>query len=281
MIPERYLLYLDILGFSEMAKTPERVLNLYQIMDRLHVHSHESFRSIVFSDTLLVYNVEAPRNEEDAKTCVMFLIEFAQDLLYRLIGRDYYFRAVLTKGEFLYHEFSHLDAFFGQALIDAYNQEKNLAGVGLFLDNRLLEVNDIFLTQKHCDHFSYVFLTQDIQRANSFGYDGFPFDGDLLNSTTMNFPTFDQIQFLADVYKNAREHPLPKVRSKFQATWTFYELKFPGICNALQQSNFDCNAVADADWDSARKKFEEELQSDYYVFNPEDLTKKVPGRPRR
>lgn len=281
MIPERYLLYLDILGFSEMAKTPERVMNLYKIMDNLHVHSHKSFKSIVFSDTLLVYNVRAPRDQHDAKTCVMFLIEFAQDLLYRLIGRDYYFRAVLTKGEFLRHEFRNLDAFFGQALINAYNQEKDLIGVGLFLDNQLLAFNEIFPTQKNCPRFSYVFLTQHIERANSYGQSEFPFDGELLDSTTMNFPTFDQIQFLADVYKKAREHPVAKVRSKFQATWTFYELKFPGICNALQQSNFDCNAVANADWNAAKKKFEDELQSDYYVFDPDELSDNASGHSNR
>ncbi len=137
MIPERYLLYLDILGFSEMAQTPQRVLDLYQIMDRLHAHRHHAFQRLVFSDTLVVYNTHEPRNAHDRQYYVMYLAEFAQDLLYRLIGRDYYFRAILTKGEFFHHRFENLEAFFGQALIDSYRHEKDLIGCSLFMDSRL------------------------------------------------------------------------------------------------------------------------------------------------
>ena len=77
MIPECYMLYLDILGFSEMAKTPKRVLDLYQIMDQLHVHKHDAFHTIVFSDTLVVSNIHEPRNAHDRKYYVMYLAEFA------------------------------------------------------------------------------------------------------------------------------------------------------------------------------------------------------------
>ena len=267
LVPEHYLLYLDVLGFSEMAATPNRVLNLYQIMDRLNVHAHKVFKSIVFSDTLLVYNVLQPRDANDRNYCVMYLLEFAQDLLYRLIGRNYYFRAILTKGEFLYHRFENLEAFFGQALIDAYRQEKDLIGVGLFLDNRLLLENTIFPTQQHCDRYHYVFLTQDVTSANDYGKAGFPFSGAILDSTATNFPTYAQFVFLADVYANAMEHPVPKVRAKFQATWVFYQVKFPDLCNVLQRSGFDLNAVADADSNAASVHFQNELSTEYYKFS--------------
>jgi len=280
MIPERYLLYLDILGFAEMAKMPQRILDLYQIMNGLHVHQHDQFKCIVFSDTLLVYNIPAPRNAHDRQYCVMFLAEFAQDLLYRLIGRDCYFRAILTKGGFLHHSFKNLEAFFGQALIDSCRAEKELIGCGLFIDTRLLKENQIFPTWRHCDRYHYVFLTQDIQRASEYGQSGFPFPGALLDSTTMTFPTYSQLLFLADIYRKAAEHPEPRVRAKFQATWSFYQNQYPSLCDTLRQSDFDFNAVADADWKRAKKFFERELCSGYYRFNANNTSDRI-ANPRR
>lgn len=51
----KYLLYIDILGFSDMVRSePAKVAELYLILDSLTVHRHEAFRTIVFSDTILV-----------------------------------------------------------------------------------------------------------------------------------------------------------------------------------------------------------------------------------
>jgi hypothetical protein len=192
----------------------------------------------------------------------MYLAEFAQDLLYRLIGRDYYFRAILTKGGFLHRNFNNFEAFFGQALIDSYRHESDLVGVGLFLDTELLGENRIFPTQRHCDRYHYVFLTQALQSANSYGESGFPFPGEVLDSTTMNFPTYAQLIYLKDIYEKSMDFPIAKVRSKYQATWNFYQLEFPALCNVLRESEFDFNAVADADWEEARVHFEKQLKSD-------------------
>lgn len=233
MIPDRYILYLDVLGFSDLAQRPDRVLDLYQIMDRLHVHQHDAFNRVVFSDTLLVYNIDQPKSGYDRHYYIMFLAEFAQDLLYRLIGRDYYFRAILTHGQFLHQKLSHIEAFFGQALINAHNAEKSLIGCGLFIDNRLLADNHIFPTRRHCGQYDYVFLTQDIQRASEYGRNGFPFPGDVLDSTATTFPTYAQLRFLADIYQKASTHDDPRVRAKFQATWTHYEQQYPALCSAV------------------------------------------------
>lgn len=249
-----------------MSQIPKRVLDLYQIMDRLNVHRHHAFHCLVFSDTLVVWNIHEPQTAHDRHYYVMYLAEFAQDLLYRLIGRDYYFRAILTKGEFFHHRFENIEAFFGQALIESYRYEKGLIGCGLFIDSRLRSENQIFPIRRHCNRYHYVFLTQDIQRANEYGQNGFPFSGELLDSTGTNFQTYAQLVFLADVYRKSKEHPDPKVRSKFQATWCFYQLQFAPLCDALLKSGFDFNAIADADWKTAKAHFEEQLYSEYYKY---------------
>ena len=44
---EKYLLYIDILGFGDMAMSDSaRVKRLYSIFDSLNVHHHSGFRTI-------------------------------------------------------------------------------------------------------------------------------------------------------------------------------------------------------------------------------------------
>ncbi|MBI9077740.1 MAG: hypothetical protein JEZ02_20230 [Desulfatibacillum sp.] len=263
MLDEKYFLYLDILGFSEMVETPSRILDLFKIINSLNVHIHSQFKCIIFSDTMIVYNRFDPVTTHDHCYCVMYMIEFAQDLLYRLIGREYYFRAILTKGEFRHEALENLDAFFGRALINCVHDEKSLVGCGLFIDKELLSNNHIFSTTKHCQKYDYVFLTQDITRANVYGKEGLPFPGDLIDSSGMTFPTYAQLMFLKDVREKSLDAPDPKVRAKFQATWTFYEKMFPLLCKAWLDSNFNCNAISNANWPEAKRFFDNELQSIY------------------
>ncbi len=50
---KRYLLYIDILGFSQMAeKNPKKIPVLYAAIDRLNSHKHNVYKTIVFSDTI-------------------------------------------------------------------------------------------------------------------------------------------------------------------------------------------------------------------------------------
>ncbi|MGH9654682.1 MAG: hypothetical protein ACRD6B_14600 [Bryobacteraceae bacterium] len=61
------------------------------------------------------------RSLEDVRYMVMFLCEFAQDLLYRLIGRDIHFRAYITCADFAHYALENVkDVFYGEALIEAY-----------------------------------------------------------------------------------------------------------------------------------------------------------------
>jgi hypothetical protein len=119
-MPAKYLLYIDMLGFSDLVRKRGAVKKLYEIINTLTVHRHDAFKTIAFSDTFLVYNIVNPKTKHDRDYLVMYSCEFAQDLFYRLIGRDLHFRAYLTLGEFKINEFKNLKAFYGEALIDAY-----------------------------------------------------------------------------------------------------------------------------------------------------------------
>ena len=83
----RYLLYIDILGFSDLvAAGSPRVHDLYEVIASLNVHRHSAFRAIVFSDTVLVYNTVGGDTKADRESIVMFLCEFSQFQLFEILS---------------------------------------------------------------------------------------------------------------------------------------------------------------------------------------------------
>lgn len=102
---ERFLLYIDILGFAEMTKKePRKVARIYSILDDLNVPTHNAFKTIVFSDTVLVYNPKVSDSHNESEYLVWYLIEFAENLHHRLTGQDVFFRAVITFGDFSHYK---------------------------------------------------------------------------------------------------------------------------------------------------------------------------------
>ena len=54
---EKTFLYIDILGFKNLVTSnTDKVESIFKIIDSLHVHKDIAFRTIVFSDTILVFN---------------------------------------------------------------------------------------------------------------------------------------------------------------------------------------------------------------------------------
>jgi len=131
---KRFLLYLDILGFRELVPSFNRVMELFYIVNSLSVHKDAGFKTIVFSDTLLVYN-PADIPESSRWIEVMFLCEYVQELLHRTAGRGLSFRAFITYGEFYVEELKHLNAFFGPAFLTAHDKERSIKCAGLFIDD--------------------------------------------------------------------------------------------------------------------------------------------------
>lgn len=164
-MPAKYSLYIDILGFSDLVKRdPLQVEKIYGVLDSLNVHSDDIFRTIVFSDTVVVYNRIDPK-PDDAKaheSIVCYSIEFAEDLHHRLTGQGLYFRAVQVYGEFQHYALENIDCFFGEALIDAYAQEKKIPSIGLFIDTTCNQYNRYFLTEPFGDHLLFVYLNRSV-----------------------------------------------------------------------------------------------------------------------
>lgn len=260
-------LYLDILGFSELIKTPSRVDQIFAVLDTAALHRDSNFRAIAFSDTLLAYHTRDGLKGSSKAVELMFLIELVQDIFLRLIGSGTYFRAVITEGAFHHSQLQNMQAFYGQALIDAYQKEKAITGTGLYLDRRLEQYDQVFRHRPYSSDFLFVCLTHTLTRltpqkadlledAALFADPDFPIPGEVLASQGMEYMVYPEIVYLKDVFSLKDSHPLPDVREKHLVTWNMYEHAYPKLVKSLVECDFSANGVANMDWTSASEHFE-------------------------
>jgi hypothetical protein len=246
---ERFLLYIDILNFSNLVKHRRGVAELYETINRLHVHRHDYFTTIIFSDTILVYNKVQPSELKEVQYIVMYLCEFAQDLFYRLIGRDIHFRAYITCNDFALYEMEHIkDVFYGEALIEAYQAEKRIQCMGLFINNTVVPYCDIFETRRFNRQAHFVYIMQSMGRF-SFPRAAYPIDPFELEQTDAIWQVAYDIRYLQNIHKNKSDSNLePRVRCKYETTWRMLQKQHPGFLGALEEAGFDPKAIAVCDW---------------------------------
>lgn len=247
---DRFLLYIDILGFTEMVrKEPRKVARIYSILDSLNVHAHNSFKTIVFSDTVLVYNIMPAYNDKSREYLVWYLTEFAEDLHHRLTGQDIYFRAALVAGDFFHYDLKNIECFYGTALISAYLAEKDIPSLGLFMDKECAKYNQFFRLSPFNGEFSFVYLNRAMEQLNTHTGGRFPIkDYELPMEDIAPFITW-QVRFLQDIYSQMRSHPMPHVRTKFLTAWDFYKQRFPEMLGVLERNNFSALSLGHApDW---------------------------------
>jgi hypothetical protein len=242
-----------------VATDPSRVEVIYEIIDTLHVHGHYAFKTIVFSDTILVYNEIDPANPDEHHYIVMYSIEFAQDLLYRFIGKGLYFRGSLSFGPFKHYHLKNIDCFYGPALIDAYLGEKEIPATGLFLHESVLKYNRIFPVAKFSGDYSFAYLNRSLDSLfNNYGpYNGgnFPIENAYLFEE-QDFPwsIAKDIVMLKDMHSKMTGHPDPLVRAKFLTTWQMYRQRYPDFLQALEVNKFSFDTVCPGyDWSEAEK----------------------------
>jgi hypothetical protein len=256
---ERYLLYIDILGFSDLvAKDLSRIQDLYEVIASLHVHRHNAFQAIVFSDTILVYNTDGGDTPQDRNYLVMFLCEFAQDLQHRLVGRDIFFRAVLVRGEFIHFELNSIPCFFGHALIDAYRSEKQIQATGLFMERAIVPDSDIFKTIPFNDRYNFVFITQALHTIEYFHGGFFPVDRFSLEETDLIYLLVPEVLYLKRLSHWATVHENEDVRRKYANTLALFRIQYPETLKNLEATGFELEAISPgAKWNEVVSRFPE------------------------
>jgi hypothetical protein len=283
VIGKRFLLYIDVLGFAEMTRRePRKVARLYAILDSLNVHRHETFKTIVFSDTVLVYNPELATSDEDRSYLVWYLIEFAEDLHHRLTGQEIYFRAIVTTGNFSHHPLKNIECFFGEALVSAYLREKQIPSIGFFIDNECNKYNKYFRVAQFDNDCHFVYLNRSLETLDQSAGGEYPFTDRSfgLEDETPYAPW--QVRFLKDVYENMRTHRSPSVRTKFLTAWDFYSKRYPRMTQELVRNAFSLAALGPTGaWASESKAMEKDIKSNKRMGSGTQLSLQVTGRAKR
>ncbi|MGB0681465.1 MAG: hypothetical protein ACPGOV_02095 [Magnetovibrionaceae bacterium] len=243
---ERLFLYIDILGFKNLIESRFNINEVYRRIDRLNVHRDRDFTCIVFSDTILVYGDEIWLNHPNS--AIMWLVEFAQDLFYNLISLDVHIRAYVTKGDFEHHQLEHIEAYYGQALVECYEREKEIKCTGVFLDAKLAQHCDIFQLTEYDNQSHFVHVMQhldDVSRA----YKDYPIDGKYLVSTSMEWWVAYLLRYLANIHRHAHDQSLDEtVRIKFKSAWEMISARHDGLCRRLVEADFEFSRVITIDW---------------------------------
>jgi hypothetical protein len=257
---DRYFLYIDILGFADLVlNAPDRVADLYEIISSLNVHRHESFGTIVFSDTILVYpKFERGTGLRADVYFIMFLCEFAQDLIRRLRNKDIYFRAILTQGKFTHYFLDTIPCFYGPALVEAYKSEKQVKALGLFMDRRCTSRSDVFHTGPFNDRYDFVYLWQSFEGFEPHGNNPFPFpDASLFSEMDLQWTLAEEVLMLSNIARN-RDNTDTNIGIKHTNTWELLRTRYPKILNQLEGANFHPRVFCPKlDWTESIKRAKE------------------------
>lgn len=239
-------LYIDILGFKELINSGSDLRDLYSTINELNVHRDKDFTTIVFSDTILVYGAEVWNHVPNQ--AIMWLVEFAQDLFYRLIVKDIHFRAYITYGEFEHYQLSNLEAYYGKALVECYEREKEIQCTGVFLDSRLARYSDVFATTPFNEHAHFVHVMQHLGDISA-EYESYPMSGYYLEATGMEWWVAYLIRYLQNIHAHRTDMTLPdSVRRKYECAWQMISKRHDGLLRRLQESSFQAEKVIEMDW---------------------------------
>lgn len=232
----RDFLYIDILGFSQMVRGHSaKIPQVFEIIDELSVHEHYDFHAIVFSDTIIVYN----KNEnKPSHYYVTYLIEFAQQLFYRLLSIGVYFRGLITYGEFEFHEHDNIQAYWGNALIDTYTDESNIEGFGLFIRKDISKDILIFEKMSVSVNYDFVFLCQSYMNLYKRVHGELPISLDLLTETDEFDRIGDDLKFFREISFLKEHHTNEKIKEKYRTVYSWYKERTPKFFKSFEEQGF-------------------------------------------
>lgn len=164
--------------------------------------------------------------------------------------------------------------FFGPATRDAHKAEKELQGVGLFIDDYCLQFSSVFHVRRYKLGFSFVFLTQAISGLH-FHHDtpalnvgraprndedegvAFPLDWNLVFATGLEEALAKECAFLRSIECAINIQTEERVRKKYETTWGLYKEQYPTFMKAFVDAGMQPDFISQGDWSEAKSLLQE------------------------
>lgn len=172
----------------------------------------------------------------------MFMCEFAKDLMHRLTSRNIFFRAVITQGNFRHYQLNDVPCFYGPALIEAYEAEKNIKAIGLFIHKKLSRYSDIFKSCHFSNDFDFVFVTQALDEIESLSPPT-P-HGSYIDDRELNWNGGPELLHLVDLLRGERSDLPNAVTLKYKNSVELYRKQYPKILACLESNNLTISSIA-------------------------------------
>jgi hypothetical protein len=140
--------------------------------------------------------------------------------------------------------------FGGSALIKAYQTEKEIQAIGLFVDETVHPFMDVFETHVYDEQKGLWFVDTATTLGDNFsaGTDFSDAAENIVLTGNESFVAYDLV-YLRQLFLHAHDHSAPpRVRVKYQTTWEIYRMKYKGLCAALENVNFDFKKVIPINW---------------------------------
>lgn len=162
----RFLVYFDLLGFSELVKgnyLKDVVESFLDVMTAQNEIIKDSRKVVIqgdilepvqgyfwFSDTLILYSRDSSTKN------LLNLIPTASYIIASLLNKGFPSRCIITSGQFYVGKHnSNQDIFLGKALINAYELEKNVNWCGGVIDSSIVECEEIKEMKRNNEIVSY------------------------------------------------------------------------------------------------------------------------------
>jgi hypothetical protein len=235
---KRVFLYIDILGFENLVREKSnKVEYIFQTFNGLKVFRNHDLRTVVFSDTILVFNKE---ENKPLNFYYEYLVEYAQELFYRLAIVNVYYRGIITYGEFDFTQLANIQSYYGLALIESYKAEKNkkLKGFGLYIDKQISNNIITFSKIDISDNFDYIILCQSITNLYSFTQGKLPVDIRMLIDIDDFSRIDEELRFFREIDYLRKNHPESRVRAKYQKVYSIYKSILPLFFKKFAKDGF-------------------------------------------
>jgi hypothetical protein len=233
---KKAFLYIDILGFENIVRTnPTKVNTIFEIFDSLKVFRHSALQTVVFSDTVLIFNKD---ENFPADYYCTYLVEYAQELFYKLSMINVYFKGILTSGEFEFSQLANIQSYYGLALIDTYKDEGTLEGFGLYVDKNISNEIIVFDKVPFTEKYEFILLCQGLKNLYTATNGVLPIDINLLTETDTYSRIDEELRFFREIEYIKQNHPVKKVKNKYQKVYDIYKKELPLFFAKFEEEGF-------------------------------------------